>query len=156
MIKCGQWKHLAFMQPHEVFLGRSDAQKIYSKKKLKEGDKMKLLINREQISHAYGPEFLLKVKVILTDEEVKLINRYCVHKEVLLKKEVWSGYTIGNLVKGQSFKEAKIAQIIAIEEAVKEGCKTFKAYIEIMKQFGGTEMIEYEVINGEIVERRIE
>ena len=75
-----------------------------------------------------------------------------------MKKRVWSGeeiLTIGSLVNGQRFKGSNIAEILAYEEAVKEGCKTFRTYLEVMRSFGGTETIEYVLVDGAVVERRL-
>ncbi len=51
--------------------------------------------------------------------------------------------TIGGLMGGQSFKCNDIAEILEYEKNVKESCESFKNYLEIMKHFGGEEVIEY-------------
>jgi hypothetical protein len=36
-----------------------------------------------------------------------------------------------------------IAEILETEKSVKEACEAFKNYLEVMKHFGGNEIIEY-------------
>jgi hypothetical protein len=118
---------------------------------------MKLHIARNQTGRLLGGvNFELNVQVELTKEKTELVNMYQAHGEVLLKKKVSSGeqtLTIGSLTRGQKFKGSKIAEILAYEEAVKEGCKTFKTYLEVMRSFGRTETIEYVVVDGAVVEK---
>ena len=120
---------------------------------------MKLHIARNQTGRFLGGvNFEVNVQVELTKEEVELVNKYQAHGEVLLKKTGWRGeqlLTIGSLVNGQKFKGSNIAEILAYEEDVKEGCKTFKTYLEVMRSFGGTETIEYVLVDGAVVERRL-
>lgn len=50
---------------------------------------------------------------------------------------------IENLTAGQTFKCADVGDIIETEKNVKEAAENFKKYIEVMKNFGGQEVIEY-------------
>lgn len=49
----------------------------------------------------------------------------------------------GSLMNGQAFKCNDIAEILEYEKNVKESCEAFKNYLEVMKNFGGEEVIEY-------------
>jgi hypothetical protein len=51
--------------------------------------------------------------------------------------------TIGSLLAGQTFTGSDIAEILEFEKNVKFSCEAFKAYLEIMRRFGGQEVIEY-------------
>jgi hypothetical protein len=108
---------------------------------------MKLLIARSQAGRMLGGvNFELQVKVELTKEEAEIARKYQASNEVLLSRKIWVGeerLTIGSLTTGQKFKGSNIAEILAYEEAVKESCQTFKRYLEVMRSFGGTEVIEY-------------
>jgi hypothetical protein len=120
---------------------------------------MKLHITRNQAGRFLGGiNFELSVQVELTKEEDDLVSKYQAYGEVLLKKKIWTGgeetLTIGSLTNGQKFKGANIAEILAYEDAVKDGCKTFKTYLEVMRSFGGTEVIEYAVVDGAIKAQR--
>jgi hypothetical protein len=114
---------------------------------------MKLFIVRDQAKGFLGGvKFELRARVELTGEESQLVNKYKADKEVLLQKEIKIPFTskmvvldinIGSLVAGQTFKCKDIADILEYERNVKESCETFKNYIDVMKHFGGEEVIEY-------------
>ncbi|MBV5338782.1 MAG: hypothetical protein J0665_04375 [Deltaproteobacteria bacterium] len=99
-----------------------------------------------------GISFELSAKVELTSEESELIKKFKVEKESLLKKEIRIpltgksivlSLTIGDLVSGQSFKCNDIAEIIETENNIKESCSVFKNYLEVMRHFGGQEVIQF-------------
>lgn len=114
---------------------------------------MKLYITRDQAKGLLGGvKFELRAKVELTKEENDLVNKYKADKEVLLQEEIKIPFTqkvvlldikIGSLIMGQTFKCKDIADILEYEKNVKEACETFKEYIEVMKNFGGKEVVEY-------------
>jgi len=114
---------------------------------------MKLFITRGQAKGLLGgTKFELNAKVELTNDEAGLVKKYKADKEVLLKKQVKIPFTgraleldikIENLVAGQTFKCADIGDILETEKNVREAAENFKNYIEVMKNFGGQEVIEY-------------
>ncbi|MCL6099137.1 MAG: hypothetical protein M1391_11225 [Bacteroidetes bacterium] len=114
---------------------------------------MKLYITRDQAKGLLGgTKFELTAKAELTGEESSLVSKYKADKEILLQKEIKIPFTsksfvldinIGGLMVGQTFKCKDIADILEYEKNVKEACGTFKSYIEVMKNFGGQEVIEY-------------
>ena len=114
---------------------------------------MKLFIKRDQAKGLLGGiKFELRVRTELTNEEAELVRKYKVDKEVLLQKEIKIpltgrsivlNLTIGSLMAGQTFKCNDIAEILEYEKNVKESCEAFKNYLEVMKNFGGEEVIEY-------------
>jgi len=114
---------------------------------------MKLYIIRDQAKALLGGvKFELQAKVELTPQESELVKRYKADKEVLVKKEVKIPFTgralvldikIENLISGQTFKCNDIADILETEKNVKEACQNFKSYIDVMKNFGGKEIIEF-------------
>lgn len=114
---------------------------------------MKLVISRDQSKKMLGGiSFELSAKVELTNDESEIVKKYKAHNEALLKKEIkipltgrsiTLAITIGSLIDGQSFKCNDIAEILEYEQNVKESCEAFKNYIEVMRHFGGQEVIEY-------------
>lgn len=114
---------------------------------------MKLIIHRDQSQKAFGgAKFVLNVRAELTEEESKLVKKYKAQKEVLLSKEVKIPLTgksitldinIDTLINGQSIKCDDIATILETEENIKQSCEQFKNYIEVMRHFGGEEVLEY-------------
>lgn len=114
---------------------------------------MKLAISRDQAKGMLGGiKFEMTAKVQLTNEESELVKRYKTEREVLLKKEIRIpltskalvvNLTIGSLLAGQTFKCDDIGEVLEYEKNVKESCETFKNYLEVMKNFGGQEVVEY-------------
>jgi len=112
---------------------------------------LKLHITRNQAKGLLGNvKFELNSKVELTDEEEKLIKKYNTSQETLfvgkiniLGIELNVRITIENLIKGHTFKCGNIAEIIKYEAIVKDSCGIFKNYLEIMKNFGGEDIIEF-------------
>lgn len=117
----------------------------------RKGGDYELRIVRDQAKGLLGGvNFQLQAKVDLTDEESGLVNRYKADKEALLQKELSLfgrklsfDLKIKDLIKGETFKCSDIADILATEDNVKEACKNFKTYLEVMRGFGGEETIEY-------------
>ena len=115
---------------------------------------MRLSIRRNQTSGVLGGvKFELQGKVQLTDAEMALVKKYKVEKEVLLKKEglripftgrvIVINLTIGSLINGQTFKCEDISEIMEYEKNLKESCSACKQYLEIMRTFGGEEIVEF-------------
>jgi hypothetical protein len=115
---------------------------------------MKLFVAREQAKGFLGGvKFELRGRVELTSEEAELVRKYKVEKEVLLNKEIKIpltgkaiviNLTIGSLMAGQTFKCGDIAEILEFERNLKDSCQSFKTCLEVMKHFGGEEVIEYD------------
>ena len=114
---------------------------------------MKLFITRGQSKKILGgTSFELSARTELTNDEASLVKNYKAEKEVLLQKEIKipltgssiaMNITIGSLMAGQSFKCNDIGEILEYEKNIKESCAAFKNYIEVMKSFGGEEVIEF-------------
>jgi len=121
---------------------------------------MKLFITKNQAKGVWGGNivFELSTRVELSPEEIALVNKYNVGKEVLLERKPVSGaenleaimigrlhflITIEGFMKGQTFKNKNIGELLETERNVKEACEKFKNYLEVMKGFGGEEFFEY-------------
>lgn len=114
---------------------------------------MKLYITRGQAKGVFGKvKFSLKARVELNNEEAALVKKYKAQDEILLEKELKIPFLkkkyvlllkVGSFIMGEEFKCKDIADILQYEENIKEACKIFKNYIEVMKSFGGEEVIEY-------------
>ena len=109
---------------------------------------MKLIIKRDQ-DKAFmgGMKFLISFKVELTPEESELIKRYKAHKEHLTYIErdgvEIPSLRIGDLINGVSYKTKDIITLLNNEEVIKEACRSFKNYLEVMASFGGEEIVEF-------------
>lgn len=112
---------------------------------------MKLILERTQDKGFMGgANFILQARTELTTNEMAMVKEYKAHKEQLLTKTISVlgqklnlNITIGSLIDGQKFKCKDIGEILAYEAEIKDACGRFKNYIEVMKSFGGTEIIEY-------------
>ena len=114
---------------------------------------MKLVISRDQSKKMLGGiSFELSAQVDLNGDEAGLVKKYKADKEMLMQKEIAIpltgrsivlNITIGSLVSGQTFKCNDIAEILEYENNVKESCEAFKNYLEVMRHFGGREVLEY-------------
>ena len=113
---------------------------------------MQLHLSRGQATKLFGGvRFELHARATITAEEAELIKRYKVEDEVLKNKEIKIPFTdrvllikvtIGSLISGQTFKCNDIREIIDCEEELKSSCVTLRKMVEIMKRFGGEEVIE--------------
>jgi len=104
---------------------------------------MKLLIKRNQDTGFMGGiSFILEAKVELTQEESELVKKYKAHKEVLYSAGNRQ-YTINDLLSGSRDKCKDITILLNNEEVYKNACVHFKTYLEVMRSFGGEEVIEY-------------
>jgi len=114
---------------------------------------MKLILNKDQSKGFFGGvKFELNARVQLTDAEGALVKKYKADNEVLFNKpsQTFLGETItvepvkiNSLTSGLTLKAKNIAEILKYEEAIKEACEAFKAYLHIMENFGGKEEYEY-------------
>lgn len=111
---------------------------------------MKLIIKRNQADKKglfggnKGVDFTLSYKVELTPEEQELINKYKVQNEVLMTSH--DGYlktTIQDLINGQAQTTQDIETLLKNEGVAKNVCKNFKNYLDVLRSFGGEEVVEY-------------
>ena len=113
---------------------------------------MQLHLSRGQASKLFGGvRFELSARATITAEEAELIKRYKVEDEVLTNKEIkipltgksiFLRVTIGSLISGQTFKCTDIKEILDYEREIRSSCATLREVIEVMKTFGGEEVIE--------------
>jgi hypothetical protein len=113
---------------------------------------VQLHLSRGQATKLFGGvRFELHARATITEEEAELIGRYKVQDEVLADKElkipltgksIFLKVTIGSLVSGQTFKCNDIREILNYEQEIKSSCATLRQMIEVMKTFGGEEVID--------------
>jgi hypothetical protein len=114
---------------------------------------VQLRLKRGQSSKMFGGvKFELTATATLTSEESSLINKYKVQDEVLTERQIKIPLTdraliikitIGSLVSGQTFKCNDISEVLHYEEEIKASCSKLRQLIEVMKTFGGEEVIEF-------------
>lgn len=125
---------------------------------------MKILLRRDQKAGMLGMgsvAFFLDVRAELTDQELANIKKYKLGKTMLYERAKVEGgsgllgmasrlafkiinltLSVDDLTTGKQIDCKDIVEMLAIEEQVKEACRTFKAVLEAAARFGGEEIIE--------------
>jgi hypothetical protein len=116
---------------------------------------MKLILRRNQeemkgiLGGHHGIRFVLTYRVETSPEEDELIRRYRVENWPLnaaFESDPHKWLKIGDLIKGRTEKlegELGVQILLKREEQIKDACEQFKLLMEVMKSFGGEEVIEY-------------
>jgi len=104
---------------------------------------MKLIIKRDQDKGLMGGmNFILEAKVVLTQDESELVQKYKAHKEVLYTAG-GREYKISDMTYGIRDKAKDVSVLLNNEEVYKEACEHLKTLLEVMASFGGEQVIEY-------------
>ncbi|MBI4917289.1 MAG: hypothetical protein HY825_15735 [Acidobacteria bacterium] len=94
-----------------------------------------------------GVGFSLVARVQLDEDEKALIARYRVENEVLATFQrspdmPAERVTINELLQGKTTYTRDIADLLALEDELKDGCVKLKTYLAVMRTFGGYEALE--------------
>jgi len=116
---------------------------------------MKLIIRRNQadvkglFGGHKGVRFTLYAQVQISDEEKALINHYKVGDYIVAEYELTSGkdifrfdWSVNDLIRGKQVETGDIGALLKLEESVKRGCIALKNLLEVMRTFGGEEVID--------------
>ena len=117
---------------------------------------MKLTIKRDQadlkgvFGGHKGVNFSLYAKADITNDEQKLIEHYKVGGYILASyilpikgSENYEFHlSVNSLTNGDKTTTGSISTLLELEEKIKEGCHNLKNLLEVMKTFGGEEVIE--------------
>lgn len=115
---------------------------------------MKLILKRDQKADTgvfggnKGMIFQLTYRVELDSEERELIKKYKVGDHGLTFITDKNGLklphtTVNKLVNGFTDTAKDISILFNNEETVKEACKEFRILLDVMKTFGGEQVIDY-------------
>ncbi|MBI4800410.1 MAG: hypothetical protein HY794_17100 [Desulfarculus sp.] len=115
---------------------------------------MKLIIERNQrekkglLGGYKGVAFSLACKLELSPEEKDLVDRYIVGNYTLTYRTLSDGTqeaenTLNGLMAGGYMELEDVATLLHNEEVIKDACQKFKILLEVMKTFGGQEVIEF-------------
>lgn len=118
-----------------------------------EGEIVQLVIKREQapvktlLGGHKGVEFTLAYWLVLNDEECELADRYKLGDYAVTWKNPASGPvpddTIRNMMAGGRQTLTDVTTLLAKERAIKDGCDSLPRLFEIVRSFGGEEVIDY-------------
>jgi hypothetical protein len=112
---------------------------------------MKLIIKRGQVEQksllgsSKGVTFSLHCKVILNEEEQKLVQKYRASLYTLTNVTYENGQPVhvSGLLGGITYKQDHIGDLLKNEAAIKEACEELKMLLQVMASFGGEEVIEF-------------
>jgi hypothetical protein len=114
---------------------------------------VKLVIQRNQsavkgmLGGHKGMQFTLAYRLVLTPEEQQLVDQYKLENYPLTWKNLASGpmpdTTIGNLTVGRSHTLTDVTTLVDNEETIKSACDSIPTLLEVVRSFGGEEIVEY-------------
>jgi hypothetical protein len=114
---------------------------------------MKLVIKRSQqdvkgmLGGHKGVSFTLSYRLVLTPEEEALVAKYKLEGHPL----TWTTSqgvkspddTIANMVVGRTQTVSNVTTLVRNENIVKDACDSLPVLFEVVRTFGGEEVIEY-------------
>jgi len=120
---------------------------------------MQLLLNRSQKKGLTGKStYTLDVRANLSADDIKIVNENGLGNEVLVFHDKTgptegvagavlaamknTAMTVDTLTRGTTFKCKNVAELMGIENEVKDASVTLKNYIEAARHFGGEEVID--------------
>jgi hypothetical protein len=117
------------------------------------GEIVQLVIKREQapvkslLGGHKGVEFTLAYRLLLTDEECALADQYKLGDYPVTWKNLPSGQvpddTLRDMVAGRSQTVTDVTTLVGNERAIKDACDSLPKLFEIVRTFGGQEVIDY-------------
>jgi hypothetical protein len=114
---------------------------------------MELIISRRQadvkgmLGGHKGVNFTLSYRLVLTDEESGLVERYKLGNYALTWSSSPQGRipddTIANMVQGRAQTLGDVTTLVNNEEIVKNACDALPTLFSVVRTFGGDEVINY-------------
>lgn len=114
---------------------------------------MRLVINRRQedvkgmLGGHKGVSFTLAYRLELTPEEQELVARYKLSDYPVTWRTVQGTQmpddTIANMTAGRSQTLSDVTTLLRNESIVKDACDSLPALFEVVRTFGGDEIIDY-------------
>jgi hypothetical protein len=114
---------------------------------------MRLVINRSQqavkgmLGGNKGVQFTLAYRLELNPDEAELVRRYKLEDYpltwVTMQGTRVPDDTIARLMQGRSQTLSDVTTLLANEETIKSACDALPPLFEVVRTFGGDEVIEY-------------
>jgi hypothetical protein len=114
---------------------------------------MKLIINRSQqdvkgmLGGHKGVSFTLSYRLELAHDEMELVQRYKLEEYPVTWHTVSGNRmpddTIRNMLQGRSQTVRDVQTLLGNEGVVKDACDSVATLFQVVKTFGGDEVIEY-------------
>jgi len=107
------------------------------------------ILRRESKGMLGGLSFEYSIKIMPNQQELELIQKYKMDREVIYQMErqllgqKWEvTFTVGDFIRGKNVKNKNLAELIALENAVVEGCEVMKILLNAMSKIDIEEVIE--------------
>jgi hypothetical protein len=115
---------------------------------------MQLVINRRQadvkgmLGGHKGVNFTLSYRLVLTQEEAELVERYRLVTYPVTRSNRPGGEripddTIGNMIAGRSMTLGDVTTLVRNEDIVKTACDSLPVLFDVVRSLGGDEVIDY-------------
>lgn len=114
---------------------------------------MRLIISRRQqdvkgmLGGHKGVSFTLAYRLELTSEETELVSRYKLSDYPVTWRAGQSGQlpddTIANMIAGRSQTISDVTTLLKNESVVKNACDSLPPLFEVVRTFGGDEVVDY-------------
>ncbi|MGH9089831.1 MAG: hypothetical protein ACRDZR_00380 [Acidimicrobiales bacterium] len=114
---------------------------------------MKLVIKRDQqaqkgmLGGHKGVNFTLSYRLQLSDDELQLVQQYKLEDYPLTYRTFQGNRipddTVRNMCEGRSQTVSDVTTLVRNEEIVKDACDSLPGLFEVVRTFGGSEVIEY-------------
>ena len=96
-----------------------------------------------------GLSFEYSIKIVPTPQETALIQRYKADREIIYQMErnilgqKWEiNFTFGDFLRGKTVKNKNIAELIALEHAIRNACSDLDIVLAAFSKIGQEEIIE--------------
>lgn len=94
-----------------------------------------------------GGTFTLAYRLLLDEDELELVRRYKLEEYPVtwrtFQGERMPDDTIGNVLEGRSQTLTDVTALISNESVVKDACDKLPVLFQVVRTFGGQEVIEY-------------
>jgi hypothetical protein len=114
---------------------------------------MKLVIKRSQqdikgmLGGHKGVSFTLSYRLVLSPEEQELVRRYKLEEYPVTWNTIQGTRmpddTIANMVAGRTQTLSDVTNLVKNENVVKDACDNLPVLFEVVRTFGGEEVIDY-------------
>lgn len=91
--------------------------------------------------------FQLACRVEVSPEETQLITQYKAGNHALMYRTDAAGnqipaLTVSQLLQGVNYQVKDVTELLRDERLIRETCQNFKILLDVMRTFGGEEVIE--------------
>src|SRR5689334_8361568 len=90
-----------------------------------------------------GVQFNLYYRLVLTQDESAIVQRYRLETHVLSTSGAGLPETVGDLLRGVNQSVQTVEVLLRNEEVAKRACNSFYTLVQVAKSFGGEEVVNF-------------